>query len=134
MTSERVACRVESGIVPTDVISKPLLWFIGLAVLGVLIVTWWAGGYPARVAVINQNSNARDIVLSTGGAEFQIGVLRGGETRIVRIPSGEPLEVRFTASHPRAWRSPDKIGPGSSVVIYIRNDESVEMRDKITAR
>ena len=97
-------------------------------------MTWWAGGYPARVAVINQNSNARDIVLSTGGAEFQIGALRGGETRIVRIPSGEPLEVRFTASRPRVWRSPDKITPGSSVVIYIRNDESVEMRDKITAR
>jgi hypothetical protein len=116
------------------VISKPLLWFLVIAVLGVLIVTWWAGGYPARVAVINQNASARDIVILAGGARFELGKLRGGETRIVRIPSGEPLEVRFTASRARQWRSPEPIAPGASIVIYIRSDESVQMRDRIGSR
>ena len=86
------------------------------------------------MAVINQNASARDIVILAGGARFELGQLRGGETRVVRIPSGEPLEVRFTASRPRRWRSPEPIAPGASIVIYIRSDESVEMRDRIGKR
>jgi len=99
--------------------------------LGVLIVTWWAGGYPARVAIINQNSNARDITLAANGRIVVIGRMAGGETRIVRIPSGEPLEVRFTATKPRVWRSPEPIPPGASIVIYIRADGRVDMEGKI---
>ena len=102
-----------------------------IAVLGVLIVTWWAGGYPARVAVINQNPAARDITLSAGGRIVSVGRIRGGETRVVRIPSGEPLELRFTATKPRVWRSADVIPPGASIVLYIRADEKVDMVGKI---
>ena len=117
-----------------DVISKPLLWFLALAVLGILIVTWWAGGYPARVAIINQNFIARNIVLSAGGREFAIGAIRNGETRIVRVPSGETLEVRFTGSKPRRWRSPEPLAPGASVVVYIRADERVDMEGQRIGR
>jgi hypothetical protein len=129
--SERVAWRVESGIVSVDVISKPLLWFLALAVLGILIVTWWAGGYPARVAIINQNFTARNIVLAAGGRHFAIGDMKNGETRIVRIPSGDNLEVRFTGTKPRVWRSPEPLPPGISVVLYIRADDRVDMEGKI---
>jgi hypothetical protein len=116
------------------VISKPLLWFLAIAVLGVLIVTWWAGGYPARVAIINQNYSARNIVLLAGGREFNIGRIRGGETRVIKIPSGEPFELRFTASKPRVWRSPEPLPPGASAVIYIRANERVDMESGIVRR
>lgn len=112
-------------------ISKPLLWFLALAVLGILIVAWWAGGYPARVALINQNSNARDIVLTTGGRDIPIRDLKNGETRIIRVLSGEPIELRFTGTRPRVWRSPEPLPPGISVVVYIRADDRVDMEGKI---
>ncbi|HEX9608540.1 MAG TPA: hypothetical protein VF962_15030 [Gemmatimonadaceae bacterium] len=102
--------------------------------MGILFVSWWAGAYPARVAVINQNAAVRDLVLLVGGRRIEIGEMRAGESRIVRIPSGEPLEVRFTGSRPRVWRSPETIPPGASVVLYLAPDDRVMMRDRIGAR
>lgn len=129
--SEGVAWRVESGTLSTGVISKSVLWFLAIAVLGVLIVTWWVGGYPARVAIINHNPEARDIVLTAAGTRIAVGTIRGGETRIVKVPSGEPIELRFMADKPRVWHSPGPIAPGASAVIYIQPDGRVDMRDRI---
>jgi hypothetical protein len=83
------------------------------------------------VAVINQNANARDIVLLAGGERTDIPGLRAGETRIVRVPSGEPLELRFTTGRQRVWRSEKPTTPGASIILYIRPDDTVEMRDRI---
>jgi hypothetical protein len=73
----------------------------------------------------------RNIVLRTGGRDFAIGDIRNGETRILRIPSGDRIELRFTGTKPRVWRSPEPIPPGMSVVVYIRPDERVDMEGKI---
>ena len=70
-------------------------------------------------------------MILAGGARFETGPLRAGETKIVKIPSGEPLEVRFTASRPRVWRSDDAVAPGASIVIYIRTDESVQLGERM---
>ena len=86
------------------------------------------------MAVINQNAAVHDLVLISGGRRIEIGELRGGESRRVKIPSGEPLEVRFTGSRPRVWRSPEAIPPGASIVLYIAPDDRVVMHDRIGNR
>jgi hypothetical protein len=107
---------------------------IAISTLGILVLSWWAGGYPATVAVINQNAAIQDLVLITGGQRIDVGTLRNGESRRVKIPSGEPLEVRFTGSRPRVWRSPEPIPPGAAVVLYIGPEDRIVMRDRLGAR
>ncbi|HSP16050.1 MAG TPA: hypothetical protein VLV78_14995 [Thermoanaerobaculia bacterium] len=108
-------------------ISRKLLWFIGLALAGVLAVTWWAGSYPARVVVVNQGALARDVRITTAGQEFPIGNLRPAGTRVVTIPSGDFVTIDFEASRHRTWRSPEKIVPAQSLTVFIRG-EQIDMK------
>jgi hypothetical protein len=109
------------------VISRKLLWFIGLALAGVLAVTWWAGSYPARVVVINQGGFARAVTVATRGQEFRIGDLRPAETRVVSIPSGDRVTIEFENAKPRRWQSAEKIQPAQSMTVFIR-DERIELQ------
>jgi hypothetical protein len=109
------------------VISRKLLWFIGLALAGVLAVTWWAGSYPARILVVNQGAVARGVKISTGGQEFPIGDLRPAETRVVKIPSGDFVTVECDSSRHLSWRSPEKTVPTQSLTVFIRG-EGIEMQ------
>ena len=108
-------------------ISRKLLWFIGLALAGVLAVTWWAGSYPARVVIINQGTIARAVKVTTAGQEFLIGDLRPAETRVVTVPSGDFVTIEFDASRHRRWQSAEKIVPAQSMTLFIR-DERIELQ------
>lgn len=110
-------------------ISRKVVWFIVLGFLGVLAVSHWAGSYPARVVLINQGATVRGIRVSTAGDSFDIGTLQSGETRVVKIESGDYLTVEFEASRHRRWQSPDKIAPAQSLILNLR-DEKVEIQPR----
>ena len=107
-------------------ISRKTLWFLALAFLAVLGVTWWAGNYPARVVVINQGVTVRNLTIKTTGQELSIGELRPAETRVVKVSSGDYVTVEYDASQHRTWQSPEKIAPAQSLTITIRANERVD--------
>ena len=108
-------------------ISRKLLWFIALGFLGVLAVSHWAGSYPARVVLINQGGPLRGVKVTTSGDTLDVGRLQSGETKVLKIESGDYLTVEFDASRHRRWQSPDKIAPAQSLILNLR-DERVEVQ------
>lgn len=108
-------------------ISRKLLWAIALGFLGVLAAGHWAGSYPARVVLINERGTLQGVQVSTSRRTIGIGRLTSGETRVVKIESGDYLTVEFDASRHRRWQSPDKIGPAQSLILG-RRDERVEIQ------
>ena len=111
-------------------ISRKLVWFIALAFLGVLAVSHWAGSYPARIVLVNQGGNVDGVRVSTAGDTFAIGTIRSGETRVVKVESGDYLIVEFEASKHRRWQSPEKIVPAQSLILNLR-DEKVEIQPRV---
>ena len=109
---------------------KQLLWFIGLVVVGILLITFYAGTYPGRVALVNQSGRGlEDVRVGSGNARVEVGSLRSGETRIVSLPSGATVEVTFQGRRePRRWRSIEPLGPGQSMMLYITPEERVALR------
>lgn len=112
-------------------ISRKLLWFVGLGIAGVLAVTEWAGRYPARIVLINQGSTLHGVKVSTGRDRVEVGTLQPGETKILRIESGDYVTVEFDASRHRRWQSPDKIAPAQSLMLDLR-DERVDIQRRVT--
>ena len=108
-------------------ISRKLLWFVALAFLGVLAVSHWAGSYPARVVLINQGATLQSVKVTTSGDSINVGTLQSGETKVLKIESGDYLTVEFDASRHRRWQSPDKIAPAQSLILNLR-DERVEIQ------
>ncbi len=108
-------------------ISRKLLWFVALGILGVLVVSQWAGSYPARVVLINQGAKLQGVKVSTAGDTVDVGTLQSGETRVVKMESGDYITVEFEASRHRRWQSPDKIAPAQSLILNLR-DERVEIQ------
>jgi hypothetical protein len=92
-------------------------------------VSHWAGSYPARVVLINQGANLEGVKVSTAGDTFTIGTIRSGETRVVKVESGDYLTVEFDASKHRRWQSPEKIIPAQSLILNLR-DEKVEIQPR----
>jgi hypothetical protein len=105
-----------------------MLWFVGLALAGVVGVTWWAGSYPARVVIINQGVIVRDLKVTTASQEFALGDLRPAETRVLSVASGDYVTIEFDASRHRTWRSPEKIAPAQAMTVFLRSDERIEMQ------
>lgn len=112
-------------------ISRKLLWFIALAILGILAVSHWAGSYPARVVLINQGITLQGVKVTTAGDTLNVGRLQPGETKVLKIESGDYLTVEFDASRHRHWQSPDKIAPAQSLILNLR-DERVEIQRRAT--
>jgi hypothetical protein len=110
------------------VISRGLLWFIGLAVLALLVVAWWGSSYPAHLVVINQAATLRDVTVTSAGRQIVIGELRRGESRSVKLPSGDSVTVEFRSSQPRRWTSAEKTTPAQSLVVTISPEERVLIR------
>lgn len=108
-------------------ISRKLLWFVALAFLGVLAVSHWAGSYPARVVLINQGGKLQSVKVTTSGDSIDVGTLQSGETKVLKIESGDSITVEFDASRHRRWQSPDKIAPAQSLILNL-HDEKVEIQ------
>ncbi len=108
-------------------ISRKLLWFVALGIVGVLIVSQWAGSYPARVVLINQGATLQGVKVSTARHTIDVGTLHAGETRVLKIESGDYLTVEFEGSRHRRWQSPDKVAPAQSLILNL-HDEKVEVQ------
>lgn len=104
-------------------ISRKVAWFIALGFLGALAVSHWAGSYPARVVLINQGGTVNAVRVSTAGSSIDVGTLRAGETRVVKIESGDYLTVELQSSRHRRWQSPDRITPAQSLILNLRDDK-----------
>lgn len=115
-------------------ISRKLIWFIAVVFAALLIITWFAGRHPARVAIINQAVPLRNVTLYAGEEPFDIGEVRRGETRTVVIPPGRYLELRYTTSSERVWRLHQKVAPAQALVLYVRPNERVELRSTLGRR
>jgi hypothetical protein len=102
---------------------------VGFGIVGVLVVSQWAGSYPARVTLINQGATVQGVKVSTAGDTVDVGTLQSGQTRVLKIESGDYLTVEFEASRHRRWQSPDKIAPAQSLILNIR-DEKVEIQKR----
>ena len=73
-----------------------MLWFIGLALAGVLGVTWWVGSYPARIVVINEGKQlafgiGNGAIAGEGDALLPLDEVLDGEFvfALESLPDGE---------------------------------------------
>ena len=108
-------------------ISRKTAWFLALAFLAVLGVTWWAGNYPARIVVMNLGADVlRDVRIKTAGQELAVGALRPAETKIVQVPAGDFVTIEFDASRHRSWQSPGKTAAAQSMTVAIRANERID--------
>lgn len=114
-------------------ISRKLAWFLGAAFVGTLVVAHWAGGYPARVVLINQGTTVQNVKVVAAGDSHELGAMQSGETRVVKIESGDYVTVEYDASRHRRWQSPDKIAPAQSLILNLRDDH-VEIQQRQVVR
>ena len=99
---------------------KKALWAIAALLAGILVITFRAERYPARVVVINHSGRvAAAVVLQTETQRFDVGVLRAGESRILKVEPAPKLELSYTTDRDRRWTSPQPLTAAQSVVLYI---------------
>jgi hypothetical protein len=108
---------------------KLLLSFLAVF-LTALAVVWWVGALPARVTVINRAARSmREVTIIAGGRRVELGDLRGGEARVASVPSGGEVMLTFRGqSIRRRWRSGRPVPTGQTLVLYIDDNEEIEVR------
>src|SRR5437899_2029247 len=98
-------------------ISKRLLWFIALAVVGLLALAWWGHRYPARVTIINVSGLAlREVEIRSGEQRAMMGTIPNGGTRSVALAPGDAVAIHFART---TWRSSEELTPAQAMVLYI---------------
>ena len=112
-------------------VSKPLLYFIVIAVVVILGLAWWAGNFPARVTVINNSgADLAAVSVDSHGQHVDLGtVINGGATTAQRDP-GERVTIR---SGEKSWTSDAKLAPAQSMIAYVTPDGKIELRSRIGA-
>jgi hypothetical protein len=110
-------------------ISRPLLWFIGLGVVVLLALAWWGSRYPARVTIINVSGAAlRDVEIRSGDQSVAAGTIVNGRTRSVTLEPGDTVVVHFGHT---TWRSAEALTPARSMVLYVGPGGRVEERSRL---
>ena len=104
-------------------ISKRLLWFIGLSLAVLLALAWWGKRYPARVTIINTSGvTLADVEIRSGEQRAATGPIPNGGSRSVTLAPGQTVTVHFGRT---TWRSPNELAPAGAMVLYIRPDGRV---------
>ena len=104
-------------------ISKRLLWFIGVALAVLLALAWWGRRYPARVTIINASGVAlHDVEIRSGEQRVTTGAIPNGGTRSVTLEPGHTVVVHCRRT---TWRSPEELTPARAMVLYIGPDGQV---------
>ncbi|MEK6374279.1 MAG: hypothetical protein AABO58_16450 [Acidobacteriota bacterium] len=110
-------------------ISRPLLWFIALAVAVLLALAWWGSRYPARVTIINVSGGAlREVEIRSGDQRVAAGTIANGRTRSVALEPGDTVVVHFGRT---TWRSAEELTPARSMVLYVGPGGRVEERSRL---
>ena len=77
-------------------LSKPLLYFIVIAVVVILGIAWWAGNFPARVTVINNSGvDLAKVTIETNGQRVELGPITNGGARSAQLGPGDRVTIRF---------------------------------------
>ena len=112
--------------------SRRVFWVIGAGVAAVLIMTWYVGTFPSRIVVINQcGRTLNEVSITANGRKRDFGQLRSGESRILSVPGGSEIELRFRGTEVRRWRSPSPPAPGQSLVLYVMPGERIDPRGRL---
>ena len=107
-------------------ISKRLLWFIGLSLAVLLALAWWGKRYPARVTIINASGlTISDVEVRSGEQRASTGPLPNGGSRSVTLTPGETVTIHFART---TWRSADELTPARAMVLYIRPEGRITTR------
>jgi hypothetical protein len=106
-----------------------MLWFIGLALAGVLAVAWWGHGYPARLTIINSSgTRLENVSVTSGDQQITIKHIADGEFRRFSLSPGEPVVVRCGRIR---WESAEALTPAQSLVVYALPGPRFEARSKL---
>ena len=112
-------------------ISRPLLWFIALALLAILGISFWAGNYPARVTIINNSgADLTGLTLTSSAEHVTVAPVLNGSARTAQLRPGGKVTIRFGST---SWTSADDLTPGRSLVVYVFPDGRIEARPKLGA-
>jgi len=109
------------------VISRKVLASIILGIAGVLIMTWRIGRIPAHVVVINQSGvTLQRVSIDTSGGRIDLGAMNNGEARRISVDPTETVRLSFHGKADHAWRSPEPLTAGQSLVLYVTPEDHVE--------
>lgn len=113
-------------------LSRNLLWTIGLGILGIIVVSWWIESIPGRVTIVNQSGvSLSDVSLASGAQTIDLGVVRNGESRSVSLQPGMEVELRYRRQSVVRWRSPRPLASGRPMVLYVTPGDRIDVRDRI---
>ena len=110
-------------------ISKPLLYFIVLAVIVILGLAWWAGNYPARVTVINTSGiDLPAVSVDSRGQHADLGAIINGGAKSAQLDPGDRVTIHYGD---KSWISDEKLAPAQSMIAYVTPDGRIELRSRI---
>lgn len=110
-------------------LSKPLLYFIVIAVVAILGIAWWAGNFPARVTVINNSGvDLAKVTIETNGRRVDLGPITNGGARSAQLDPGDRVTIRFGE---KSWTSDAKLNPAQSMIAYVTPDGRIEIRSRL---
>ena len=105
--------------------NRPVLWFAGATILGVIAMAHWAGRYPARVTIINASGSAvANVTLVAANQKIEIGRIENGATKTASLDPGESFELRYDA---KSWTSHEKLTPAQAIVLFVNAAGRIEI-------
>lgn len=112
-------------------ISKPLLYFIVIAVVIILGLAWWAGNYPARVTVINNSgTDLASVIVESKGQHVDLGEIINGGAKTAQLDPGDRVTIHYGE---RNWTSDTQLTPAQSVIAYVTPAGKIELRSRLGA-
>lgn len=110
-------------------ISRRGFVFIGVAILGVIAVSFWATNYPTRVTIINASgATLHRVTLDVKDQHIDLGAIENGATRSSEMHPGDRLVIHLDE---KTWTSDDKLEPAQSLVLFVYPNGKIEPRSKI---
>ena len=110
-------------------ISKPLLYFIVIAVIVILGLAWWAGSYPARVTIINTSGvDLASVSVDSKGQHVDLGAIINGGAKTAQLDPGDRVTVRYGE---KSWTSDAKLTPAQSMIAYVTPNGRIELRSRL---
>jgi len=114
------------------VISRRGFIFIGVAIVGVIAVSYWGSNYPSRVTIINASgATLHNVTLEVKDERIELGTIENGATRSSEIHPGAPLVVHLDE---KRWTSGEKLEPAQALVLFVYPNGRIEQRSKIGAQ
>jgi hypothetical protein len=110
-------------------ISKPLLYFIVIAVVIILGLAWWAGNFPARVTIINNSGiDLATASVDSKGQHVDLGGIINGGAKSAQLDPGDRVTIHYGD---KTWTSDAKLAPAQSMIAYVTPAGKIELRSRL---